>query len=89
MLAWMTLTPSSDLGRHLARPLTFPPMAAEDAFGFVDPELVLHGCHLLPMFSQGKCHKDGVGLLKLARDSQDWKYYFVNQYEMLQTVKCF
>lgn len=30
--------------------LTFPPMAADDAFGFVDPELVLCGCHLLPMF---------------------------------------
>lgn len=60
--------------------LTFPPMAADDAFGFVDPELVLRGCHLLPMFSQGKCLKDGVGLSKLARDNQDWKYYFVNQY---------
>lgn len=69
--------------------LTFPPIAADDAFGFVDPELVLRGCHLLPMFSQGKRLKDGVGLSKLARDNQDWKYYFVNRYGMLQTVKCF
>lgn len=69
--------------------LTFPPMAADDAFGFVDPELVLRGCHLLPMFSQGKRCKDGVSLSKLAGDNQDWKYYFVNRYEMLQTVKCF
>jgi hypothetical protein len=28
-------------------------------------------------------------LVNLNRDNQDWKYYFVNQYEMLQTVKCF
>jgi hypothetical protein len=69
--------------------LTFPPMATDDAFGFVDPELVLRGCHFLPMFLQGKRLKDGVGLSKLARDNQDWKYYFVNWYEMLQTVKCF
>jgi hypothetical protein len=64
--------------------LAFPPMAADDAFGFLDPELVLRGCHLLPMFSQGKRLKDGVGLSKLARDNQDWKYYFVNRYDMLK-----
>jgi hypothetical protein len=64
-------------------------MATNDTFGFISPELVLHGCHLLPMFLQGKCLKDGVGLSKLARNNQDWKYYFVNWYKMLQTVKCF
>ena len=33
----------------------------------------------LPMFSQGRRLKDGVGLSKLARDEQDWKYYFVHR----------
>jgi len=59
--------------------LTFPPMAADDAFGFLDPKFVLRGCHLLPMFSQGRRLQDGVGLSKLAKDDQDWKYYFVNR----------
>ena len=59
--------------------LTFPPMATDGAFGFVDPELVLRCCHLLPMFSEGKRLKDGVGLSNLARDNQDWRYYLVNR----------
>ena len=28
--------------------LSFPPMAGEDAFGFVDPADVLCGCHIIP-----------------------------------------
>lgn len=36
------------------------PMANEDAFGFVDPALVLRACHVIPSFIDGQLHPDGV-----------------------------
>jgi hypothetical protein len=59
--------------------LIFPPMTSKDSFGFVDPVDVLRGCHLLPVFSEGKRHLDGIGLSRSARDGQEWKAYFVNR----------
>ncbi|KAF8190150.1 hypothetical protein BJ912DRAFT_799703, partial [Pholiota molesta] len=60
--------------------LSFPPVAAQDAFGFVDPSLVLRSCHLIPAFSHGKRHDDGVGLSSMAKDGKDWKSYYVNRF---------
>ena len=59
--------------------LTFPPMANEGAFGFVDPGDVLRSCHIIPRFAKGRRHPDGVGLSKCARDSDDWKFYYVGR----------
>lgn len=68
-------------GRQLDR-LTFLPMANENAFGFVDPGLVLRACHLLPSFSEGKRHQDGIGLSRSAKDGQEWRAYLVNRQVM-------
>jgi len=73
---WFDMSHTSNLS--LDR-LVFSPMASENAFGFVDPGLVLRGCHLLPAFSVGKHHLDGIGLSRNARDAQEWKAYFVNR----------
>ena len=59
--------------------LSFPPMANEDAFGFVDPADVLRSCHIIPRFAKGRRYSDGVGLSKCARDSNDWKFYYVGR----------
>ena len=59
--------------------LQFFPAADERAFGFVDPGDVLRGCYIAPAFSAGKVHPDGNGLSRCARDSQDWRCYFVNR----------
>ena len=59
--------------------LSFPPMASEGSFGFVDPADVLRGCHIIPAFSSGRAHSDGRGLSRSAVDSNDWKRYYVNQ----------
>jgi hypothetical protein len=63
--------------------LRFPPMATEEAFGFIDPADVLRGCHIIPYFVRGKARLDGIGLSKLANDAQDWSYYRVNRYLIL------
>jgi hypothetical protein len=64
--------------RRLDR-LQFLPMSEEDAFGFVDPKHVLRGCHLMPCFSAGKRHADGIGISACAQDSKDWRQYFVGR----------
>jgi hypothetical protein len=55
----------------------FPPMSHEESFSFLDPADVLRGCHIVPAFSQGKVHADGMGMSHLAMDSKDWKSYYV------------
>jgi hypothetical protein len=60
-------------------PLRFLPMSDEGAFGFVDPNHVLRGCHIVPTFVRGKARADGIGLSRLAHDGQDWSQYMVNR----------
>ena len=60
-------------------PVRFLPTADEGAFGFVDPNDVLRGCHVVPAFARGKSRTDGIGLSRLAGDSQDWSEYRVNR----------
>jgi hypothetical protein len=57
----------------------FPSMADEGAFDFVDPNNVVRGCHIVPAFARGKARADGIGLSKLAGDSEDWSEYRVNR----------
>lgn len=84
---WFQLAAIQSQGRHHARDwaslrldrLSFPPMAEQGSFGFVDPNLVLRGCHLIPAFSLGKRYSDGIGLSAIAGDSNDWKNYYVNR----------
>ena len=58
----------------------FPSMASADAFGFVDPADVLRCCHIIPAFTDGQVHPDGVSLSRNARDGNDWKRYYVNRW---------
>jgi hypothetical protein len=57
----------------------FPPMSREDSFNFLDPADVLRSCHIIPAFSRGKVHLDGAGMSKCAKDSQDWRAYYVGR----------
>lgn len=59
--------------------LMFPPMAQEGSFGFVDPADVLRCCHIIPAFSRGNYEDLGGGVSKYARDSEDWRAYYVGQ----------
>ncbi len=49
------------------------------SYGFVDPSLVLRGCHLIPAFAVGKDHPEGTWYANMAKDSKDWKGYYVNR----------
>ena len=55
----------------------FVPSDDKEAFGFLDPALIVRMCHLIPSFKFGRT----LGLLgpSLARDSEegDWENYYV------------
>jgi hypothetical protein len=65
---------------HRLDSMCFPPMANQDAFGFVDPKDVLRGCHLIQNFQHGQVHCDAISLSRCARDGQDWQRYNLNRY---------
>ena len=58
----------------------FPPMADEHTFGFIDPDDVLQGCHIVPQFSHGLRYLDGAGISRCVQDASDWHFYYVNQF---------
>lgn len=60
--------------------LSFPPATDEDAFGFLDPSLVLRSCHLIPAFALGKKDVEKAGHVLLPpRNGNDWNGYYVNR----------
>jgi hypothetical protein len=58
--------------------LRFPPLHQDNSFGFVDPEVVLRGCHILPAFDKGK-RESNVNVSRLAKDSKDYLIYYVGR----------
>ncbi|KAI5992629.1 hypothetical protein EDC04DRAFT_2872767 [Pisolithus marmoratus] len=60
--------------------LRFPPMNDHDTFDFIDPADILRGCHLIPAFAKGRSHPDCTSLSPIAKDSDDWNYYYVNRH---------
>jgi len=58
----------------------FPPITDEDAFGFLDPRDILRASHITPIFALGQVHVDGIGLSKIAKDYQDWRFYYITRY---------
>ncbi len=61
--------------------LSFPSMTGNDSFGFMDPSLVLRGCHIIPAFFSGKRHPSGIGFSSMSKDGNDWRSYYVNRSE--------
>lgn len=63
--------------------LAFMPVHCDGAFGFVDPTHVLRACHILPRFSCGMVHSDGIGISCCAKDGLDYLEYYVNRYVII------
>lgn len=67
--------------------LSFPPATSKDAFGFIDPTLILRSCHLIPAFSLGK-NETGrsshtVSASRIWQNGNDWNGYYINRCEVL------
>ena len=70
---------SAGWGTEALDRVCFPPMTDEHAFGFIDPDDVLRGCHIVPQFSCGLRYPDGTGISHCAQDASDWQFYYVNR----------
>lgn len=62
----------------------FLPDSDPDAFGFLNPDEIIRGSHIMPAFASGRTEDflSSGSLGRLPRDgltdSQDWRYYYVN-----------
>lgn len=56
-----------------------PPLTDKHSFDFLDPANVLCGCHIIPRFTSGRRHEDGVGVSACAKDKDDWCKYYINR----------
>ncbi|KAJ7777634.1 hypothetical protein DFH07DRAFT_976756 [Mycena maculata] len=69
--------------KHLYR-LEFLPDSDPDAFGFLNPDEVIRGAHIIPAFAYGTTEDvlDSSSIGRLPRDGltedEDWRYYHVN-----------
>ena len=59
----------------------FVPEEDDQAFGFLDPSLVVWGCHLIPSFCEGQTNELLYVMLMAAwlpGDVLDWSAYYIN-----------
>ena len=67
------------LHRRLHR-LTLGDAQLDDSFGFLDPDDIIRGCHLLPAFASGKatCEAPAPDPASASESTYDWMHYYVN-----------
>lgn len=76
---WYELVQSHTWSTHNLGRVRFIPLESSDAFGFVDPAMVLRACHIIPAFSRGQRNPSECGISPIAGDHQDWREYYVNR----------
>ncbi|KIK21705.1 hypothetical protein PISMIDRAFT_103599 [Pisolithus microcarpus 441] len=83
-VCWLGVKPGYHWGINQARlpKVGFvPDCKSAGAFGFVDPTLVIHACHLIPVFTEGWTDSllhQGPLLAQPKDKVDDWKSYYVN-----------
>jgi hypothetical protein len=80
---WLGVDPTYRWGLKEARlpKVGFVPETDDNAFGFLDPSLVIRGCHLIPAFSEGRSNtllRHGPSLARLQHETDDWVFFYVN-----------
>lgn len=80
---WFGMVPGCRYGSKVARlpQVGFVPDTDPLAFGFLDPSLVLRGCHLIPAFNDGRTPNLLRALVTAGRppdETDDWVAFFVN-----------
>ena len=80
---WFGAMPGYHWGFRNARlpKIGFIPADSGMAFGFLDPSLVLRGCHLIPAFADGRTEtllRPGPSAARENNDVDDWAAYYVN-----------
>jgi hypothetical protein len=80
---WFGVEPMYRSGSHVARlPMVgFVPDTDDGAFGFLDPSLVLRGCHLVPAFANGRTstllRTVSMTAARPPDETDDWMNYYI------------
>ncbi|EDR03911.1 uncharacterized protein LACBIDRAFT_331060 [Laccaria bicolor S238N-H82] len=77
---WFSKVTAGSWKKHRLECISFPPMANDCSFGFLDPNDVVRACHIVPAFSSGARHPGSQGLSLCARDSADFCQYYVGRF---------
>jgi hypothetical protein len=79
---WFGIVPGHKYGFTAARlpKVGFVPETDDQAFGFLDPSLVIRGCHLIPAFADGRTSdllNTQNTAARLPGEVDDWVSYYV------------
>ena len=86
---WLGTEPRYHSGSRVARlpKIGFVEATDDDAFGFLDPNLVIRGSHLIPAFHSGRTHDlmpyRGPTAARPIDETEDWVNFYVNVYDFL------
>ena len=81
---WLGIEPGHRSGSKVARlpKVGFIEDVDEDAFGFLDPDLVIRGTHLIPDFNSGRTcdlmSYNGPTVARSPDEEDDWVNFYVN-----------
>ncbi|KIK15554.1 hypothetical protein PISMIDRAFT_76125, partial [Pisolithus microcarpus 441] len=80
---WLGVEPQYSWGFWEAQlpKVSFVPEGDYNAFGFLDPSFVIHGCHLIPSFSDGwmmALLQQGASIVRHPTNDDDWCSFYVN-----------
>ena len=80
---WLGVEPRYNWGLWEARlpKVGFVPDTDDLTFGFLDPSLVIRGCHLIPCFSDGRMAallRQGASVARRPSEDDDWCSFYVN-----------
>ena len=81
---WLGTEPGYRSGSQVARlpKVGFVEVADDDVFGFLDPDLVIRGSHLVPAFHFGRTSNllpyDGPTIARAVGQKDDWVNFYVN-----------
>ena len=81
---WLGIEPGHRSGSKAARlpKVGFVEDTDEDAFGFLDPDLIIRGSHLIPAFNSGRTHAlmpyNGPTVTRPPGEKDDWTNFYVN-----------
>ena len=86
LVRWLGLVPRRSFGTKAAKlpQIGFVPETDDYAFSFLDPSLIIRGCHLLPSFVDGRTSNllsmAGQSLARPNGEKDDWVAYNVGMY---------